>query len=659
MIKLDPKQDKLEFFQDLYDNAETALQEEIARFEKNKKQYNGSLEIEGGDDASTGRNITYELIESQFSSYLPCTAVTPERYSEKNERNAKSIETLLKNKHNKLPFEKHNDMDERFSPVYGGSVWLVEWDNSIKTHNTVGDVKVTIWSPPHFIGQPKIYDIDDMEYCFITFETTKEDLMRKYNVSKYVAEATESDEANENDETATVIVCYYKNQDNKICQYIWSGDIELQDIEDYYSRKIYVCKSCGKRKELCNCENPDYELQSNEYELLDHDIRLSDGGVIPASSEVIKDGQVVMETVKTQALLPDGSVALENVDGFMVPAMTEMQVPKLEQTKLPYFTPTKFPIVIRKNTSKEDCLFGQSDCEKIKDQQINVNKLESRKMKKLMSAGVYPTCPEDEASQFDNGLFDDVIKVNQNNYKLFGRIDLQVSIQQEAEEEVRQYDSAKRILGITDSYQGQYDASAQSGKAKQIQVNQAAGRLDSKRRMKNFAYADIDEIIFQYFLAYADEPRVIAFRNAQGILENVTFNRYDFIERDENGEYYYDYDYLFSTDVTGDVETSRETMWSEAKAMFQAGCYGDPKDINTLLFFWQQMEKYHYPKARDMVDSLKAKIQAQQQALQEQLAAAQADNENLKIQKAMAENKAATANGYIDYLNSLKQGGNA
>lgn len=653
------KEHKLDFFKNLFANAQGEMESLIEEFNKYREQYKGSLEIDGSDvSATTGRNITYELIESQFSSYLPTTAVTPEVFSDKNERNAKSVEKLLRNKRNRLPFEKMNDIDERYSPIYGGSVWLVEWDNSIKTHKTVGDVKVTIWAPTHFVGQPHIFEIDDMEYCFIFFETTKEDLVRKYDVSVETAEETESDNGSENDETATVVVCYYKDDQDRICQYIWSGDIELQDIEDYYSRKKYICKNCGKRKELCTCDKPDYEMQDDEYELLDHDIQLTDGSFIHASSEVIENGQVVMETQRQQAMTADGNIAMDEINGVMLPIGTDVQVPKMERTKLPYFTPTKFPIVIRKNTSQEDSLFGQSDCEFIRPQQQAINKLETRILEKLIRAGVYPTAPEDYAGQFDNSVLENVIKVGQDNYKLFNRIDLQVSVQQDMEQAERIYQHAKRILGITDSYQGQADNTAQSGKAKQIQVAQAAGRLDSKRRMKNAAYAEIDEIIFQYFLAYADEPRVVSYIDAQGRLQNAAFNRYDFLERDDNGEYYYNSQYLFGTDATGDVEQSRETIWQENRLNFQNGCYGQPQDINTLLIFWQQMEKHHYPDARDMVERIRGIIEAQQQQLQEQLAAAQSQNKALQVQAAAAENRADDAEGYIDYLKNFSTGGN-
>lgn len=652
------KDNKLQFFKDLFENAkgqQAALRDD---FDKWSKQYKGDLTIDGSDEpALTGRNITYELIESQFSSYLPSTAVTPEVYSERNDRNAKSIERLLKNKRNQLPFEKMNDIDERYSPIYGGSIWLVEWDNSIKTHNTVGDVKITCWSPSHFVGQPCIYDIDDMEYCFITFETTKEDLVRKYGVPIDVADDTESENGGETDETATVNVCYYKNDEDKICQYIWSGDTELQDIEDYYSRKVYVCKNCGRRKELCTCDKPDYELQDDEYEELDHDIVLSDGSVIPAASPVMKDGQVVMEESQQQAVLEDGSVAMDEINGIMIPATVPVQVPKLERTKLPYYTPSKFPIIIRKNTSQEDSLFGQSDCEFIRPQQQAINKIESRILEKLMNAGVYPTAPEDYIGQFDNGLYKNVIKVGQGNYKLFGRIDLQVDLTQDISQSERLYQQSKRIMGITDSYQGQADSTAQSGKAKQIQVNQSAGRLDSKRKMKNAAYAEIDEVIFLYYLAYADEPRAMSYVDSMGRLQNAQFNRYDFIERDENGEYYYNTQYLFGTDPTGDVEQSRETIWSENRLNFQNGCYGNPQQLETLLIFWQQMERHHYPDARDMVERIRGIIEAQREQLEQQLAAEQQKNKDLQTQAYIEKERADGAEGYLEYIN--KMGGKA
>lgn len=635
---------KLSFFQDLYNEARSHADELYSKLTRHLEQYKGSRKIDGSEvEASQVRNITYELVESQITSYLPNPSVSPKMWSEKNERNAKSIETLLRNKRDELPFEKLNDIDERFNPIYGGSVWFIEWDNSITTHNTVGDVKISCLSPTRFTGQPSIYDVKDMEYCFIQFETTKEEIMRKYGVSLAVVEDTENDDDSD-DKTATLYVCYYKNDKDKVCQYIWSGETELSDIEDYYARKRYACKNCGKRKELCTCDKPKYELLDEEYEEITHNIVRSDGSIIPAESEVIKDGQVVMQTVKQQATTEQGELIFDDESGINLPMLVDVQVPKTEPTKLPFYTPNILPIVIRKNTSEEDSLLGQSDCEFIRPQQQAINKIESRITEKLIGAGVYPIVPEDSNIELDNSIFKKVFRAKQSDFKLFGKLDLQVDISRDIAQSERLYDQAKRILGITDSFQGQYDASAQSGKAKQIQVQQAAGRLDSKRQMKNAAYAEIDEIIFQYYLAYADEPRPATYKDAQGRIQNRMFNRYDFIERDEAGEWYYNDEYLFSADASIDVDKQRELIWEENRKNFQQGAYGNPQLPQSLLIFWQNMEQAHYPWAHENVERIREEI-ARQQQLEQLQAQAQGLQQELDGEK---ENRAA----YEDYLKS-------
>ena len=645
---------KLEFFKELYEEAKSELEPLFNKLDQHIKQYKGSADIDGVDGAtaekaSQVRNITYELVESQVTSYLPTPSVSPKMQSDRNERCAKSIETLLRNKRDDLPFERLNDIDERYNPIYGGSVWLVEWDNAIVTHSTVGDIKLSCLSPRHFVGQPNIYNIDDMEYCFVTFETTKEDIVRRYGVNPTVADEAESDE-NADEKTATLYVCYYKNDDGRICQYVWSGDTELLDLDDYFARKRKVCQNCGEREQLCKCEKPKLQLENEEFEEIERDILLSDGSVIPAMSEVIRDGQVVMEYKKQPVFEDNGDVAYEEVNGEIVPLEVDVPTPKLEPTRLPFYTPAFFPIVIRKNTSEEDALFGQSDCEFIRPQQQGINKCESRIMQKLMGSGVFPIVPEDHAGDIDNSIFKRVFRAKQNNFKLFGRIDLQVDISRDIAEAERLYDQAKRILGISDSFQGQYDASAQSGKAKQIQVQQAAGRLDSKRQMKNAAYADIDRVIFQYYLAYADEPRPATYRDAQGNLQNRIFNRYDFILRDEAGRWYYNDQFLFRTDATVDVDKSREMLWQENRLNFQQGAYGDPSLPQSQLIFWQNMERAHYPWASDNVDRINSEIARQNEIAGYKDTISQLTEDVKK--------RAGYTNELLKIIKSLKEGSN-
>ena len=659
-MRVDVKGDaeRLEFFQSLYDEARASMEQHYEDLDQHYEQYKGSTKIDGSaEEASVVRNITYELIESQVSSYIPNPSVTPRITSEQSERLAKGIETLCKAIRNMQPFEKMNDLDERYNPIYGGSVWLVEWDDSQRTHNTVGDVKVTCLSPKTFVGEPNIYDIRDMDYCFISFETTKDDIVRKYGVSYDVADEAESDTGTD-ENSATVYVCYYKNEDDKVCQFIWSGEKVLRDMDDYFARKIKVCETCGKREELCDCKEQGREsrirVQSDEYEIPTRPIPLSNGTEIPLMSQAIEDGQPVYERVRREALDENGQMIFENVNGVMMPATIDVDVPKMEETKIPFYAPSVFPIVIRKNTSEEGSLFGQSDCEFIRPQQQAINKVESRIMMKLMRSSVTPVMPEDATVTMNNAVFGQVIKMRPGQTaSQYGVVDTTPDISKDIAEAERLYDHAKRILGISDSFQGQYDGSAQSGKAKQLQIQQAAGRLDSKRQMKNAAYAEIDQIIFQLYLAYADEPRVYSYKDSFGRWQNIVFRRHDFVERDEAGQYYYNDEFMFSADATVDIDKQRELIWQENRANFQMGAYGDPATPEAQLIYWQNNEAARYPFAHDNVERLKEIITANREAAmaQEQLMAAEQQN------AAMGQ-ELDQRNRYESYLFN-KAGGNA
>ena len=179
------------------------------------------------------------------------------------------------------------------------------------------------------------------------------------------------------------------------------------------------------------------------------------------------------------------------------------------------------------------------------------------------------------------------------------------------------YEEARQTLGITDSFQGRTDTTATSGKAKQFSAAQAAGRLESKRVMKHAAYADLFRMMFQFWLAYGDEPRPITYRDTQGHMQYELFNRYDFLERDEDGQYYWNDQFLFSVDTTDTLATNREAMWQETRQNLQTGAFGDPAATETLILFWTKMEQLHYPGAGETKQALEQRLQreSQQQAL--------------------------------------------
>ena len=547
---------RLSFFKELYESAKSAYAEKCAELDTYMDQYLGSDLIDGSHErASTVRNITYEMIESQVSSDIPPPKVDAACYSEKRDRNAKSIERLLMSVRDRLSYEEMNDIDERYTYIYGSSVWYAEWDNSEVLGSEIGAVKLHCLSPKSFIPQPSIASIDDMEYCFLEFTSGVSEIERKYSVSSedvglldFDVDASEAEKDN-----ARIVIAFYRDENGEIGRFVFSGDLILSDLPEYYKRKRKVCKICHKEASECSCGKNSFA-----------------------------DINVDFEKINLSLINPE----------------------IIKTTEIPYYTPKSFPIVIRKNTSCDERLFGQSDCKFLRPQQQAINKIESRILQKLLRAGITPIVPEDATISLNNTVFGQVIKMKPGeSAQQYGKVDTTPDISQDIAEAERLYDQAKRTLGISDALMGISNSKNESGYARQLQISQATGRLESKRKMKHTAYADLDRIIFELYLAFADEPRALSYKDAYGRIHNAEFSRHDFLEFDESRcKYYYDDAYLFSVDLNGGAEYQREALWQRNLENLTSGALGDPRNAITLLRYWQAQERAHYPHARENVE---------------------------------------------------------
>ena len=138
------KQDrsKLDLWQRRFDEAKEDASGEIAKMQRRKQLYGGDKHIatpagtDAAKQASSVRNIVFELIESQVDSNIPTPKVTAR--DAQNEALAQEIEDMLRSEIDRLPFERLNDEDERTTPMQGGDYFLIEWDASERTHTTVG-----------------------------------------------------------------------------------------------------------------------------------------------------------------------------------------------------------------------------------------------------------------------------------------------------------------------------------------------------------------------------------------------------------------------------------------------------------------------------------------------------------------------------------------
>ncbi len=169
-MNLSHMKDRLGFFKELYRESLDKYEPTLSTFDRHLAQYKGSKQLDGASEAAlVVRNVTYELIESQVSTLIPTPTVEARHYTEGNDRGAKAIERLCATLRNELPFEKMNDLDERYTYIYGGSVWLAEWDSTLGHGKEKGGVRVLCLPPTDFIPEPGVYEVEDMAYCFLRF----------------------------------------------------------------------------------------------------------------------------------------------------------------------------------------------------------------------------------------------------------------------------------------------------------------------------------------------------------------------------------------------------------------------------------------------------------------------------------------------------------
>ena len=600
---------KIDIWNERIRKNEAALAEEFTRMDQRANLYNGTRDIEATpaaagkkrgkkppDKASGVRNIVAELIEAQVDSSFPLPKVTARR--QEYEGLAKTLEDYLCNETDRQPFEIMNDMDERISPVQGGSVFLVEWDSERHTHQTRGELCVSILHPRQVIFQDGVKDINDMDFVIVNMGMTKKHVYAKYHVN--VENETESDPASRggtgvSDDIVTVHFGYFRNDKGGIGRFTWVNDVVLEDLEDYQARRAKKCADCGAEWQegaaACpSCGSRKAESRSADSFTLYEDIARSDGSIIPQYAGMGADQQIMPQ-----------------VGGL--PAM----MPQMEPTRIPYYKPDVYPIVVRRNVSAWGKPLGDSDVDKIADQQNMIKKCDTRVQEKLDTGGSVLMKSKRTKMPYHDGQFKVIEVETPDELSCFRLVNLQVDTGQDQAVSDSNYQQARNILGITDSFQGRPDRTATSGTAKQIAVAQSAGRLESKRIMKNAMYADLYAVMFRFLLAYSDEPRAVRHKNVDGSTSYSEFNKYDYLAQDDAGEWYWIDDFLFSVDNSSSLAGNREAMWQEIRMNLQTGAFGDPADIETLILFWGMMAGQHYPYAAEIKEQLEQRRQMMEQ----------------------------------------------
>ena len=295
---------------------------------------------------------------------------------------------------------------------------------------------------------------------------------------------------------------------------------------------------------------------------------------------------------------------------------------ELQPTLIPFYKPDLYPIILQRSVSVYGQLLGNSDVDVIRDQQNTINRMEQKIIDRLVKAGTRITLPDKPNLRTDPEDGERWFLENPQDKAMIGVYDFAGDIQYELLYLSQVYEEARQLLGITDSFQGRQDSTATSGVAKEFSAAQAAGRLESKRVMKNAAYATLFELMFKFWLAYSDEPRNVSYKNSEGETEYTQFNRYDFLERDQDGTYWWNDQFLFSCDTSEPLASNREAMWQETRMNLQTGAFGNPEQTDTLILFWTKMEELHYPGAGATRKYLEERREKEREAAAQQQAAA-------------------------------------
>lgn len=604
---------KLKMWQSRFELALNAYEKERSEMDTYEAYYNGTRDVQANPNskklptkkASNVRNIVYELIESQVDNSIPAPKVRP--IHEEDEELAKIIEEALRNEISKIKYHSINDEQERTTPIQGGDYFHVEWDSTAGMHCTLGDVHVSEVHPRQVIPQPCVTDIEKMDYIFLIFSQTKDYIKKRYGVD--VSDAHEErPEIRNNEDTAynqhivSQIITYYRNEKGGIGLFSWCDDWILQDLEDYQERKLERCVKCGevKTENVCPvCGGKKFEKKAEEFEELFADIRLYDNSFISS----------IAGTEEVPVLGEDGNPILDE-EGE--PVVEKRNV----REKIPYYKPDVYPVILRKNISKSNKLLGGSDVAVIMDQQDTIKKLGTKINEKLINGQSFVALPEGLEIKKDGNEMN-IVRIKQQHAGMINVYNLQGDVTKDRVVLLDNYEAARSSLGITDSFQGKYDSSATSGTAKQYSINQAAGRLESKRVMKNNAYAELFKMIFQFWLAYADQPIPMSKMKEDGTYEFSHFNRYDFLKKDAAGEWYWNDEFIFETDTTSSIMTNREAMWNAADVKYQSGAFGPIGELESLILYWEFMSLAHYPNAEKILSDLRGRLNAQQKQIEQ------------------------------------------
>ena len=556
-------------------------------------------------------NVAYEYIESQvnISKHQPVVKSKRRGFDFAAEMIQEKIADDLEN----LPIDEIVDLNERNTPVLGLSAVMLHWDMAQVHHDYIGDKRLINIHAKRIVPQPSIYKIDEMDYIFIVSSVSKRYIKDRYGVDveyeqeQYpevnylddVIRATETTLSTDPwDDKVTEIVMWYKDEDGDIGKYVYAGDTVLEDLEKYYYPRVSVC-------DKCEYENP-------------QNVEVCDKCGHKKLTKTIKTKEVILEdmelspiyyTVNKKVVMKDeGEEGKRRVGNVEEEVLIERKIKK--GTEVNIFVPKKFPIAIRLNVPQNYRFRGRSDIESTRDQIEDIKKVMSRVSEKILTAPSIVTCDPKIKGQMTSA----VLQVLSGNQKELDGIDIKSltpNINGDLEFYQVQKTAMQDTLGITQSFQGKYDPSAKSGVAKEVAVQQAAGRLASKFNNKRKFFKDLFELMFWFDLAFTSEARPYMKKNVQGEVDYGEFNKYELLMKDDNGDWYYNTEFNITADNNDTLPKDKVFVYNQLLALYGAQAI-------TLPQFLEGLDEIDFPLAGRWLSQLRMEMQEQKEMEEQQ-----------------------------------------
>lgn len=568
-----------------------ANSENIAKWRKAYYGTLGALNKDGSISKRKSRQlrkIAYEFVESKIDNNIPLPKMSPKYKSDLPL--VQVTEDYLKYNIDNIFSKYLNDRSERSTYVDGTSWYKVWWDSLENSYETSGTVKVDVCLADQIVPQPGVSDWRQLEYIF---ELQQISLSRIYKLfgRRITPISGDSSQMAEPDKqtdlsTITMITCYYLNEDRIVGRFAWAQHSQqvICNEHDWQIRKLRTCTKCGQivpQSEECPiCGSKSFKYEVAKTEILDEDLM----EVYNPYDVGETDNPEEKDEYKSRVFLTKG-------------------------TEIPYYRLRMLPFIPRPAVSSIESLYGVSEVMILLELQDVTNKLYTKMTDKTLSSGAIVTKPQRvKINDTDEGIKQVDVRTYEESQMVQTK-QIMADTSQDIVAAQMLYDSAKASSGVTDSYQGKYDASATSGKAKEFAAMQTAGRIESLRIMKAAAFSGLYELVLKYLLAFSDESRRFVKVLPDGSTTEEEWNKYMFLDRDKYGQLYYRDDFSFSSDPAATLETNRVAMWQEIQSQFIQGAFGNPQDPRTLELFWNMMDQQQYPLAKMVLAGIKDNAQ--------------------------------------------------